>query len=721
MTTLTTIVPDPAPPVTLLETAPVTAPVAGTQLVSTLGWNNLITLLQGTSVDEIDLDALEALTTNRALVTDAGGHIIVSAVTDTELALLSGVTILGDMILASAQTNTGIKTFLDTTMKLRNVANTFDAFFVNTVTADRIITIPDAAGTMIITGLANQITNTELTAGAFAKITGVGTIASGTWQGTVVASAFLDVDTMHLSVAQTVNGAKTFLDTNFLLRNVANTFNGSFVNTNTANRIYTLPDVAGTVSLIAATETLLNKILTTPTIVATGFTNMQHTHQAANTGGQLVATLALTATGTKDSTTFLRGDDTWAVPPGGSSLPVPDTTSIAEGSIDATKEVRFEVDGNTTGIIGVIATIFTTAKTVTLPNVTDTLMGKTTTDVMTNKSYALGGTGNVLTGTAAQFDTAVTDDNFAFVSDNLSVFALTTSAQLAGVIQDETGSGFLVFGTSPTIVTPTIASFTNATHNHSNAAGGGQLTNSALVSGVFAAITGLGVQSQGLNMNNNNVTLGTGQLVFGSGGATTLDASADTDILTLTTIAGSLHGLNIVDGTAGSIKLVNINSGSGRFFPTFLGTLAGNNTAGMVIRAELASALDTGSEPVIKIGARPNDGGSIDNRPILRLENVSVNLWEIDNDGTVDQQGNNLIGLGDVTLDDASNIILNATTGTKIGTATAQKLGFWNVTPVVQPSHIADPSGGATIDAEARTAINSILAQLATTGMQAAS
>jgi hypothetical protein len=36
----------------------------------------------------------------------------------------------------------------------------------------------------------------------------------------------------------------------------------------------------------------------------------------------------------------------------------------------------------------------------------------------------------------------------------LSQFAATTSAQLAGVISDETGSGSLVFATSPTIATP---------------------------------------------------------------------------------------------------------------------------------------------------------------------------------------------------------------------------------------------------------------------------
>lgn len=56
----------------------------------------------------------------------------------------------------------------------------------------------------------------------------------------------------------------------------------------------------------------------------------------------------------------------------------------------------------------------------------------------------------------------------------------TTSAAIAGLISDETGTGALVFGSSPTIVTPTVASFTNATHTHQNAAGGGQLSEAAL-------------------------------------------------------------------------------------------------------------------------------------------------------------------------------------------------------------------------------------------------
>jgi hypothetical protein len=66
------------------------------------------------------------------------------------------------------------------------------------------------------------------------------------------------------------------------------------------------------------------------------------------------------------------------------------------------------------------------------------------------------------------------------------------------------------------------------------------------------------------------------------------------------------------------------------------------------------------------------------------------------------------------------DIITDTTTGTKIGTATGQKLGFWNATPVVQQAHIADASGGLVVDTEARAAIASINALLATLGLTAA-
>ena len=43
-----------------------------------------------------------------------------------------------------------------------------------------------------------------------------------------------------------------------------------------------------------------------------------------------------------------------------------------------------------------------------------------------------------------------------------------------------------------------------------------------------------------------------------------------------------------------------------------------------------------------------------------------------------------------ITIGDAVNVVLNTSTGTKIGTATTQKLAFFNATPVVQQSAIAN-------------------------------
>lgn len=50
---------------------------------------------------------------------------------------------------------------------------------------------------------------------------------------------------------------------------------------------------------------------------------------------------------------------------------------------------------------------------------------------------------------------------------------------------------------------------------------------------------------------------------------------------------------------------------------------------------------------------------------------------------------------------------------------TGTKIGFFDVDPVAQQASIADPSGGLTVDAQARSAINSILDVLAAYGLTA--
>jgi hypothetical protein len=100
------------------------------------------------------------------------------------------------------------------------------------------------------------------------------------------------------------------------------------------------------------------------------------------------------------------------------------------------------------------------------------------------------------------------------------------------------------------------------------------------------------------------------------------------------------------------------------------------------------------------------------------------------------------LGCGTVTLADAANIVAQTGTGTKIGTATTQKLGFWNASPAVQPAAIANltvtastgslptPDGSVTVNAttptvqslleycvELETKLEDLLAKLRTIGI----
>ena len=80
----------------------------------------------------------------------------------------------------------------------------------------------------------------------------------------------------------------------------------------------------------------------------------------------------------------------------------------------------------------------------------------------------------VATATSINGTTIPSTKTLVVTTDKLSALAATTSTELAGVISDETGSGSLVFATSPTLVTPNLGtpsaiSLTNATNVPSDA------------------------------------------------------------------------------------------------------------------------------------------------------------------------------------------------------------------------------------------------------------
>jgi len=166
----------------------------------------------------------------------------------------------------------------------------------------------------------------------------------------------------------------------------------------------------------------------------------------------------------------------------------------------------------------------------------------------------------------------------------------------------------------------------------------------------------------------------------------------------------------------------------------FVGQVAGGKTGGISAAAIRDDSTATKSYDIrgthniaIDATGATLSGGVLyapNNVVILRAKNaagdsddalLSYNSSDVLVIGSTDT--NNIFMSQTVQMQEAKDLQLGTTTGTKIGTGTTQKLSFWNATPVVQPAAVADASGGATIDAEARTALNALLARMRTVGM----
>lgn len=133
-----------------------------------------------------------------------------------------------------------------------------------------------------------------------------------------------------------------------------------------------------------------------------------------------------------------------------------------------------------------------TNKTLTSPTLTTPSLGVATATSINKVAITAPATGSTLTIADGKTLTASNTLTFtgtdsssvafgaggtvAYVANKLSVFAATTSAELAGVISDETGSGALVFANTPTLVTPNIGA---ATGTSLTTTGGGVLARQA--------------------------------------------------------------------------------------------------------------------------------------------------------------------------------------------------------------------------------------------------
>lgn len=184
---------------------------------------------------------------------------------------------------------------------------------------------------------------------------------------------------------------------------------------------------------------------------------------------------------------------------------------------------------------------------------------------------SVSGTANRVTSTGGS--TPVLDISATFeallgkVVSPLSQFAATTSSQLAGVISDETGSGSLVFNTSPTLVTPALGvpatgdfstgTFTWPTFNQNTTGSAakwttartfaitGDVTYSQSVDG-SANVTGAGTLAT-VNSNVGSFGSATQSPTYTVNGKGLLTAASN---VTITPAVGSITGFGTGVGTA---------------------------------------------------------------------------------------------------------------------------------------------------------------------------
>jgi hypothetical protein len=159
------------------------------------------------------------------------------------------------------------------------------------------------------------------------------------------------------------------------------------------------------------------------------------------------------------------------------------------------------------------------------------------------------------------------------------------------------------------------------------------------------------------------------------------------------------------DTTTGIVNMFKVNA---------------NNTiqsgAGIEVNGTIEAPEDAGAITLFDMPVSDTPDAGTEMSATIKIDGDNILKVYAEADGSGGLQNIRLIASGDLHIL-AKNIVTDTTTGTKIGTATGQKLGFYNATPVIQPTAVADAAGGDTVDAEARTALNGLLAKLRTLGI----
>jgi hypothetical protein len=359
----------------------------------------------------------------------------------------------------------------------------------------------------------------------------------------------------------------------------------------------------------------------------------------------------------------------------------------------------------------------------------------------------------ITTGTTRTLTVQDANGTIAITANKLSVFSSTSSSELAGVISDETGSGALVFATSPTLVTPVlgVASGTSLSVTGTGGNGFGEFAAQSSAPAAPAStgfrlfagstgnfswmkydggsdnfrrtITSALTANRTFTLQDNSYTLAGTDIAQTFSAAQTFsvapkfssaigiqDANGNNLIGFPSTVASAVNYLIISNAASGGNPGISQPNASGTNVSGADTVIRSQNGTGggtasyiaFVAPTELTSGttVQTGTTQC-RIGNLAGTQSVISaiylhgTQPTASNYNILCN--GVSNSLTINAGATQVgfrvaniqymsISSTALTLADAVNIVVNATTGTKIGTATSQKIGLWNATPIVQPT-----------------------------------
>jgi hypothetical protein len=337
-----------------------------------------------------------------------------------------------------------------------NGTRTICSFIAPTSSSDITLTFQNTSDTMVGRNTTDTLTNKTLTSPIITNLTltnatltdcfvnriiNTGTLLLPAISDTLVSKTSTDTQTNKTLTTPTITsirssggllnlpaGADTLVG-----RNTTDTLTNKTLTTPTITSIAStggllnLPAGADTLVGRNTTDTLTNKTLTTPTItnvtltnatlVTPNITNLTLTNatlvdpainRIINTGTLSLPTTSDTLVGRNVAETLTNKIFTTA-------------SNFIADTIDPTKTIRFSCSAQTTGIQGVLKTQFTGTKTITFPDITDTLVTKTSSDILKNKNldssnvFSLN-TDNTRTVTIVPLNANSTNQNLWFTS-----------------------------------------------------------------------------------------------------------------------------------------------------------------------------------------------------------------------------------------------------------------------------------------------------------------